>query len=150
MTQGDLGTLTIPAYEFDLFSDEGILRPYGHYKTMRELGPVVYLPKQSCYAVLRYNDVRDVLMDSQRFISGRGISLNDTMNTSVAASIITSDGQQHELLRRLERPPMSGQAISELRTQVSNSARSLIRDLLSAAEELDAVRDIAHFCHSPS
>src|SRR6202035_580162 len=97
----------LPTYDFDLFSDSGILDPYPHYHAMRDLGPVVYLPEQKCLAVTRFDDVRAVLLDADCFMSGKGISLNDTMNASVAMSVITSDGAQHHTLRKIEREPLS-------------------------------------------
>ena len=135
----------IPAYEFDVFSDDGILEPYLHYRAMRDLGPVVYLPAQQCLAVTRFEDAREVLLNADSFISGKGISLNDTMNSSVAMSVIISDGAQHQMLRKIEREPLSSSAVSELRTRIKASGQGVIREALTTMGALDAVRDIAQF-----
>jgi hypothetical protein len=35
--------LPAPTYAGDLFSENAILEPYGHYRAIRDLGPVVWL-----------------------------------------------------------------------------------------------------------
>lgn len=137
----------IPEYAFDLFSDEGILHPYAHYKAVRDLGPIVYLPAQDCYAVSRYADIRRVLADSDTFISGKGVSLNEEMNATLTASIITSDPPHHDFIRKIELEPVSPKALGELRETIFSSASGLLAELKMSDGAFDAVERIA--CYLP-
>ena len=47
----------IPVYDGDLFSEQGILDPYPHYKAIRDLGPVVHLSAGDVPTVSRYDSV---------------------------------------------------------------------------------------------
>ena len=48
----------IPTYDADLFTDDALAKPYEHHRTLRDLGPVVWLSAHDRYAVTRYADVR--------------------------------------------------------------------------------------------
>jgi hypothetical protein len=47
--------MTIPSLDIDFYSDEVIRAPYPIYEQMREIGPVVYLPRHDLYALPRYH-----------------------------------------------------------------------------------------------
>ncbi|MBL4802863.1 MAG: cytochrome P450 [Emcibacter sp.] len=143
-------TKNIPAYDFDLFSDEGILNPYEHYAKMRKLGPVVYLPETKCYAITRFEECYIALRNSDKFISGRGVSFNPLMNDTpeMTDSVITSDAEKHKFLRKIESEPLAPKALSLLRERILEAAKGLIDDLAEREGELhDGVRDIA--CYLP-
>jgi cytochrome P450 len=74
------GARSVPTYDTDLFTDGALDEPYGHYRSLRDLGPVVWLAAHGVYAVARYEDVRAVLADPETFCSGLGVGLNDVLN----------------------------------------------------------------------
>ena len=45
------GPIHSSSYDVDLYCDEVILDPYDHYRAIRELGSVVYLPKHNLWAM---------------------------------------------------------------------------------------------------
>lgn len=47
----------------DLFSDETLKNTEAVFAELRELAPVVYLPANDCWAITRYEDVRNALGD---------------------------------------------------------------------------------------
>ena len=58
--------------EVDLF-DAGLQQcPYDAYKTLRDDAPVYRVPGTDIYVVTRYDDVRQVLLDTQNFPSSAG------------------------------------------------------------------------------
>lgn len=59
----------VPVYRPDIYATDAIVDPYPHYARMRELGPVVWLPKQRVYAVPRYGECKAVLRDDKAFLS---------------------------------------------------------------------------------
>ena len=71
------GAGSIPSYDADLFTDDALAEPYGHYRALRDLGPVVWLGAHGIYAVSRYEDVRDVLGDPEAICPGQDDDLND-------------------------------------------------------------------------
>jgi cytochrome P450 len=72
----------IPKYGIDLYTDEAILEPYEHYRSIRDLGPVVWLEAHNVYAVGRYADARYILSHAELFCSGQGVALNDSTNVT--------------------------------------------------------------------
>lgn len=59
----------IPVYRPDLYSASAIRDTYPHYAALRELGPVVWLSKHRVYALPRYAECRQVLLDDDTFAS---------------------------------------------------------------------------------
>lgn len=44
----------VPVYRENLYSVANSKDPHPHYRRLRELGPVVWLPKHRVYAITRY------------------------------------------------------------------------------------------------
>jgi cytochrome P450 len=70
----------VPVYRPDIYSTRAILNPYPHYARLRELGSVVWLPRQRVYALPRFAECKAVLRDAKTFISGKGVALNPLSN----------------------------------------------------------------------
>ena len=135
---------TIPVYDGDLFSEQGILDPYPHYKAIRDLGPVVHLSASDVPTVSRYDDVRAVLMDKERFISGKGVTLNNAVNGLGAGTTLMSDPPQHTQLRSVLIKPMTPKALAEMTDRVQAEADGLI-DRLVEKGSFDGVKDLAMY-----
>ncbi len=84
-----------PSYDVDLYDDDALAEPYGHYRALRDLGPVVWLPAHDVHAVTRYAEVRAVLEDPDVFCSGQGVGLNEFINIGGRGTTLMSDGEQH-------------------------------------------------------
>ncbi|MBJ7336929.1 MAG: cytochrome P450, partial [Mycolicibacterium sp.] len=82
----------VPVYERDVYATDAILEPHPHYARMRDLGPVVWLPKQRVYALPRYTECKAVLRDDAAFISGKGVALNGFINRLSRGTTLNSDG----------------------------------------------------------
>lgn len=83
---------TIPRYREDIYSTAAILDPYPHYAELRALGPVVWLSRTKVYAVTRYAECKDVLLDDETFISGDGVALNPVANLT-AGRLVCGTGR---------------------------------------------------------
>ncbi|MGO9028177.1 MAG: cytochrome P450 [Acidimicrobiales bacterium] len=136
------GAGSIPSYDTDLFTDEALAEPYGHYRALRDLGPVVWLEAHGVYAVARYEDVRAVLADAETFCSGQGVGLNDVLNEIGRGTTLMSDGDDHRRLRNVIGRPLTPKALSELRPQARERATELA-DRLVERSSFDAVPDLA-------
>ena len=132
----------IPSYDGDLFADDALAEPYAHYRTLRDLGPVVHLPVHDVYAVARYADARRVLEDPVAFCSGRGVGLNDFINAGGRGTTLMSDGVQHARQRDVIGRPLTPKAVAELRPAAQRLADDLAERLVGRGR-FDAVPDLA-------
>ena len=132
-----------PTSQVDLYSDEVLRDPYDCYRELREAGPVVYLERNDVWAVPRFDDLREVLRDWERFTSA-SITLNDESNQAFAGTVLASDPPHHTTLRRVLRDELSPGAIVKLTDQIARQADELVSSLVEKGE-FDAVQDLAAF-----
>jgi cytochrome P450 len=132
-----------PRYPHDLFTD-GVLRdPYGHYRALRDLGPVVWLEAHEMYAVPRYAEVRAVLADADTYCSGQGVALNEAANVIAAGrNTLMTDGELHEHLRRVLARSLTPRALRAVDHSTRVAATELVTSLV-ARGRFDAVADLA-------
>jgi len=119
-------TGAIPTYDADLHADDALAEPHGHYRTLRDLGPVVWLEAHGVYAVARYEDVRAVLADPETFCSGQGVGLNDVLNEIGRGTTLMSDGDDHRRLRSVIGQPLTPKAFAELRPGRSVTSTTVV------------------------
>ncbi len=131
-----------PTYDVDLYADDALADPYGHYRALRDLGPVVWLPAHDVYAVARDAEVRRVLDDPAVFCSGQGVGLNDLVNTVGQGTTLMSDGDDHARLREVIGRPLTPKALAGLR-QPAQALADGLADRLVTAGRFDAVPDLA-------
>lgn len=132
----------IASSDADLFADDALDDPYGHLRTLRDLGPVVWLEAHQVYAVFRYDDVRAVLADGRTFCSGQGVGLNEFINRGGRGTTLMSDGEEHHRLRGVIGRPLTPSALAALRPDAESRAAALVERVV-ARRKLDAVPDIA-------
>ena len=133
-----------PESEIDLYTDESLLDPYPLYKTLRDLGAVVWLPQYRMYVLSRYKEVKEALRNSQTFSSAQGVMMNERMNQQLRGIVLCSDGAEHMALRRVIAKPLTQQAIAEHSQLISNEAEALIERLV-AKKHFDAATELAQY-----
>jgi cytochrome P450 len=132
-----------PSYPHDLYTDEVLAHPYAHYAALRELGPVVWLDAHEMHAVTRWTEARAALFDAATFCSGRGVAMNEPMNAIGAGrSLIMTDGELHEHLRRILGRNITPRALSSLNERTDELAAALVSRLV-ARGTFDAAADLA-------
>jgi cytochrome P450 len=132
-----------PSYARDLFTDEVLSDPYGHYRAVRDLGPVVWLDAHQMYAVARYAEARAVLADPRTYCSGQGVALNATANALAAGrNTLMTDGKLHEHLRRVLIRNLTPRALRAVDDGIRQAASKLVTTLV-AQGSFDAVADLA-------
>jgi cytochrome P450 len=125
-----IGSFTAPGY-------------YDELAQLRRSEPVrEYVPHS--WTIARYDDVREVSRDPERFRSGRGVLLNDPMRDGarVEGSILHMDPPEHAPWRGLVTRRFTPRAISSLEDRVRTVARSVLAEV-PAGEEIDFVDAIA-------
>jgi cytochrome P450 len=131
-----------PIYDVDLYSDEVLRDPYPHYKALRELGAVVWLPRNGLHAVARFEDVRAALRNPAVFSSAQGVAANDHVNTISRGTTLASDAPLHDRLRAIVAAPLLPRALEEIAPQIRTEARRLVDELVDRGQ-FDAVSDLA-------
>lgn len=129
-------------YDVDLYSDEVLLDPYPHYRALRELGAVVWLPRNGLHAVARFDDVRAALRNPAVFSSAHGVAANDHVNTISRGTTLASDAPLHDRLRAIIAAPLLPRALEQIAPEIKAEARRLVEDLV-ARGQFDAVSDLA-------
>ncbi len=129
-------------YATDFYADAFICDPIPHYAQMRTAGPVVWLPANKCYAAVHYDAVVEVLRGSERFISGKGLSLNDDVNKFLIGNSLNSDSPDHERRRGVTAVPIMPKNIRPLEDYIYSTAQNLAEALV-AKGRFDAIDDFA-------
>jgi cytochrome P450 len=141
MRTGEAGA-AVARFGGDLFSEATIHDPYGVYREMRELGPVVWVEELGMYALPRYAEVRAALGDAGSFTSSLGVSFNEFTNRAQRGTTLASDGDEHRLLRSIIGRGLNPHALRERRGYVEGLARELV-DRVLERDEFDAVSAFA-------
>ncbi|QDF38608.1 cytochrome P450 [Bradyrhizobium symbiodeficiens] len=131
-----------PVYDVDLYSDEVLHDPYPHYRALRELGAVVWLPRNGLHVVARFDDVRAALRNPAVFSSAQGVAANDHVNEISRGTTLASDAPLHDRLRAIIAAPLLPRALEDIAPQIRAEAGLLIDDLV-ARGAFDAVTDLA-------
>ena len=136
--------MTLPVYDGDLYADDAIRDPYPIYARLRELGPVVWLSQLQVYALPRYDEVASVLRQPQRFVSSRGVSLNERTNRLLVGSTLNSDPPEHDATRAITSEPLLPGALEAIAPRIRRAADHLVAELVQRGR-FDAVSDFAQY-----
>ncbi|MFC9837868.1 cytochrome P450 [Rhodococcus sp. NPDC127530] len=128
--------------DVDLFSRASLLDPYADYQSLRDIGEIGYLTRYDMWAVTRYEGVKRVLSQPEIFVSGRGIAMNDTVNTAWAEFAPCLDGDDHAPLRRVMMQSIGPKAASQHKETIEAAAKRLVDNVVEQGE-FDAVTEFA-------
>jgi cytochrome P450 len=140
MTPTDLDDLRIDPTTPGFF-----LRPdyYDVLARLRADAPIFeYAP--GVKAVTRYQDIRDISRDPERFCSGRGVLVNDPLREGgvIEGSILHMDPPRHNEWRRLLNREFTGRAVGRMEERVRAMAVELL-DAVPRGEVVDLVDGLA-------
>jgi cytochrome P450 len=122
-------------------------QPHEQFRWLREHAPVYRHPEPDgpgFWTVTRYDDVRTVGRDPERFSSLPTIMIPDLAGLDFGdhQMMIMSDPPRHTRLRRIINSQFTPRAAERLRTRIEELARQII-DAVIERGECDAVTDIA-------
>ena len=138
------GVAAFPHSDINLFADESLRDPFGDYRRLRDLGPVVKLERPDVYAVSRFDDVRDALRASDVLKSGEGVGFSDTFNSVKGNNVLQSDGEQHKRMRGAVMRPLKPGHLDGARPQFKAMVVQRVAELVGAGE-FDAMEKLARF-----
>ena len=133
-----------PVSHINLYDDAVLLHPYPSYRTLRDLGPVVWLPKYELYALARFKSVQEAMRDWQTFSSAQGVMMNQRMNDTLRGIVLCSDEPEHQRLRRVIAKPITPSAITAYADLITKEAEELVVRLV-ARKHFDAATDLAQY-----
>lgn len=131
-----------PAYRRNIYARSAIVDPYPHYARLRQLGTVVWLPRQRVYALPRYAECKAALRDDGRFASGQGVALNPLTNRLSRGTTLNSDGADHDRRRKLLAHRLTPKALRTMAEAIDRQAATVVEAAV-ARRHVDGVRDVA-------
>ncbi|MER5597007.1 cytochrome P450 [Streptomyces sp. NPDC002265] len=131
---------TPPTSDVDLFADDVLLDPHPVHARLRELGPVIHLPKNDVYALTRYDVIREALADWESF-SSASIAFNPAANQALTGTSLASDPPVHTRLRATLTENLSPRALRGLKGRIEAKADALVAELVEQGsfEAVDAL-----------
>ena len=135
----------VTAWDIDPYSKEVLLNPETFFSALRERGPFVYLNKYKMLACGRYKETKEVFSDHKRFVSSRGVGIQDFKLEKPwrpPSLVLEVDPPEHTKNRRLLTRALSPNKISQLKDFFNDCADKLIRELLQK-KEIDGISDLA-------
>lgn len=142
-----MSTLTdVTLADLSLFADGA---PWQVFEDLRKNSPVHWnveeAPNNGFWSVTRYNDIVDVLRDTETYSSEIGaanLEELDTRQLEIRKSILETDGPRHRALRKMLQPQFTPRALAGYETFLRGiTATTLDRAL--AKDQFDFVADIA-------
>lgn len=135
---------TAAVCDVDFYSNATIADPVAAYEKMLSIGPVVWLEPNSIYAVCGHRAVTEALRDHERFRSGKGVSIDESINKMLIGSTLHSDPPQHDATRKITFAPLSPKNLIQVRERISAQAQFIVDELLEK-ERFDAAQDLAPY-----
>ena len=142
-----MSTLTdVTLADLSLFADGA---PWQVFEDLRKNSPVHWnveeAPNSGFWSVTRYNDIVEVLRDTETYSSEIGaanLEELDTRQLEIRKSILETDGPRHRALRKMLQPQFTPRALAGYETFLRGiTATTLDRAL--AKDQFDFVADIA-------
>lgn len=140
--QDELQACPYPSYDVDFYADEVIKDQLRHFKAMRDLGPVVWLPRHGNFAITRHAELTQALLNWEVFSSANGIAADDFGCEFARAGSIMNDPPVHTELRRVSSAPLRPSALETDRPDIKKEAVALI-DTLVKRDSFDGIVDFA-------
>lgn len=131
-----------PSYDVDLYDDDVIANQQAHFRKMRELGPVIWLPHHGNYAVTRYAELSDALRNWEVFSSASGVAGDEFGCQFSRGGTLTSDPPLHDKLRKVSGAPLRPARLDAYRGDIQAEAAELI-DRLIQRGDFDGILDFA-------
>ena len=136
---------TIVASDIDPFSRKFLSDPYPHHEMLRDLAPVVRLPRYDVWAVTRYEQVNAILNDWETFGSGGGVGLanfHKEGNWRPPSLLLETDPPTHTRARTVMNRALAPRLLRELRDGFHREAARLIDRALDLGS-FDAVAELS-------
>ncbi len=133
----------VPPVEVDLFDKATVDCPYDAYDTLRALAPVWREPRTGMFVVTRYDDVRAILSDTERYTNERTRARRDPRSEMLgklyrakgwvpAPTLAGRDDPNHKEMRGLFNHAFRPSRIKQLEPFIESLAHRLLDEIVDA------------------
>jgi len=124
-----------PVSDADPFSEENLRDPAPLHAALRDAGPVVYLSRYDVYALARYEQVHEALVNWQQFVSRHGVGLSNFKYEKPwrpPSVLLEADPPLHDAPRRVLAKILGQRELRRLREAWQADAAALVDEVLAA------------------
>ena len=135
----------VPVWDVDPYDPEILVDPDSYYAELRAKGPFAYIPKYSILACGRHEETQEVFSDHERFVSSRGVGLQDfhlQKPWRPQSLVVEADPPYHSKTRKVLMRALSPKATGALKERFQDAADRLIDTLLERGS-FEAVAELA-------
>ena len=135
----------VPVWDIDPYDAAILADPEPYYAELRGMGPFAYVPRYSLLVCGRYAETREVFSDHARFVSSRGVGLQDFAVEKpwrLLSIVLEVDPPYHSRTRRVIQRALNPAAVRDLGPAFRAEAEALVARLLERGR-FDAVTDCA-------
>lgn len=135
----------MPVWDIDPYDPVVLADPSAYYAELIARGPVVYIPRYSILALGQYEVTHKVFSDHERFVSSRGVGLNDFKYGAPwrpPSVILEVDPPDHTRTRKVMSKALSPLVVRKLAGMFAEAAEDLV-DRLLAKGTFEAVEELA-------
>ncbi|MCH7736779.1 MAG: cytochrome P450 [Chloroflexi bacterium] len=135
----------VPVWDVDPYDPAVLVDPSDYYSELRSKGPFAYIPRYSILACGRYEETKEVFSDWERFVSSRGVGLQDFSLGEPwrpPSIVLEVDPPDHTKARAVIERALSPGAIRKLMESYREDAENLIGELLEKGT-FEAVEELA-------
>jgi cytochrome P450 len=135
----------VPVWDVDPYDSALLIDPSDYYAELRSKGPFAYLPRYSVLACGRYEETKEVFSDWERFVSSRGVGLQDFSLEEPwrpPSIVLEVDPPDHTTARTVIERALSPRAVRALGESFQKDAEKLVGELLEKGT-FEAVEDLA-------
>jgi cytochrome P450 len=136
-------TATTSELVYDPYDHETIFNPHALFKRLRNEAPLYYSDEHGFYAVSRFDDIEQVLLNRDTFISRKGVTL-DLLKSGMdipMGTLIFEDPPEHGIHRALLSRLFTPRRLSSLEPDIRQLCAKLL-DPLVGAGGFDFVADL--------
>lgn len=136
-------TTTTDALVYDPEDHDTIMNPHALFRRMRDEAPLYHREEQDFWAVSRFDDAKEVLLNRETFPSYRGVTL-DILRSGMEfpGTLIFEDQPSHTIHRALLSRVFTPRRVSTLEPEIRSLSAELI-DPLVGSERFDVVGEVA-------
>jgi len=135
----------VPVWDFDPYDPAILSDPQAYYADLRAKGPFAYIPRYGILACGRYGETKEVFSDHTRFVSSRGVGLQDFKLEKPwrpPSIVLEVDPPYHTKTRTVIARALSPKAVAQLKDDFRAAADRLVDELLEKGT-FEAVEDMA-------
>jgi cytochrome P450 len=120
--------------EYDPYDHETIRNPHPLFRRMREAGGIYYSARHAFYAVSRFDDIENVLLNREVFVSRKGVTL-DILKSGMEipkGTVIFEDPPSHTIHRGLLSRMFTPRRVASLEPDIRRMCRLLLDPFVGA------------------